>query len=538
LIKKITGLLSAVFVIFVFLGTLLPTQAADHTINIVHTSDMKGTIFKNEETGTVGYGNVLSVREKLGDPLVIDCGNFLGDPSQKETNLNQKVVYAMGKAGYNYATLGYSDLRYKKAEIDELLFGTEFEVLSSNIMIGDEYAFDTIKTKMINGTKVGIFAVTDCEDIGEYKIADPEAEATKAVKRLKSGGSQVIVCVINTNNKELSEKIATANPDIAIILEGGTNNYMPQGKPIGRTLIVNPGVKANAIGVSAVTVDGGKLKSFQTSNYNLLNIKAVFPETNTLEQEMQNAQGEIDAFNNVVVAIISENLPFLEGELTSKTTPLGNFVADIIKNVARADIGLIKGSHITGGLSKEMTGFELNNLYKENDDIIVKDVTGASLYKCIEISINKLVADENGKTDYIASGSDNFLQIAGLKVKYNLKYPAGRRIVSLKTDSGKNIGQFSKTRFKVAGPASLMNSYSEYLTGAPEVSRRENMVQQTREYLTKSNDIDADMENRCEETQKGKSYLWLVLLIAGCIILAILIAYIVAQLVMFFNTRY
>ena len=46
------------------LATTLPTMAADQTINIVHTSDMSGTIFKNEETGTVGYGNILSVRER------------------------------------------------------------------------------------------------------------------------------------------------------------------------------------------------------------------------------------------------------------------------------------------------------------------------------------------------------------------------------------------------------------------------------------------------------------------------------------------
>ena len=198
MIKKIISLFSAVLVLAMLLATTLPTMAADQTINIVHTSDMSGTIFKNEETGTVGYGNILSVREKLGTPLVIDCGNFLGDPSQKETSLNQKVVYAMDKAGYHYATLGYNDLRYKKAEIDELLFSTEFEVLSSNIMVGDDYAFDTTKTKMINGTKVGILAVTDAESIGEYVVLDPRTEATKAVKKLKSGGSQVIICILNT----------------------------------------------------------------------------------------------------------------------------------------------------------------------------------------------------------------------------------------------------------------------------------------------------------------------------------------------------
>ena len=83
-----------------------------------------------------------------------------------------------------------------------------------------------------------------------------------------------------------------------------------------------------------------------------------------------------------------------------------------------------------------------------------------------------------------------------------------------------------------------MNSYSEYLTGSPEISKKENLSQLTRDYLTRSNNIDADMEQRCEETTKGKSYLWLILLIGGSILLAIIISYAVAKVVMFFNTRY
>lgn len=509
--------------------------AKELKISVVHTSDMFGTIFRNEEKGTIGYGNVLSVKEKLGDPLVIDCGNFLSDTSQKSTGINEKIVYAMNKAGYKYATLGYNDLKYSKSEIDTLLANADFEIISSNIKLDGEYAFTETATKMIDGVKVGIFSVTDCEAIGEFQISDPEAEAQRAVQLLKSGGSKIIIALVNTQNSDFSKKLVSQNPDITMLLESGTNNFLPNGDLQGRTLIVNSGSRGNAVGVSSAILDGSSLKSFETSNYNLDNIKSVFPTTNNLEEEMGNAQSEIDSLNSDVLYTLKEAMP--AGDEAAKSTALGNFTADAVRAAANADIAIVKGSSITGGLSENITGKELNELFDDNDDIAVKKIKGGNLFKLFEIALNKIVADENGNIDYEASKSDMFLQVSGLKIEYNPTYPSGKRIVKMVTDSGKKIGQYSNDEFIVAGSSELMSSYSEYASGAELLETKENMLGLMRDYLSENKSIEADFSERIKPTDAKKSYMWIVWTILASFAAAVILAYIVAIIVMFINRR-
>ena len=536
MIKRIFTLIFATVIVCASFGGF-SVFAERYNINIVHTSDMAGTIFKNEEKGTVGYGNVLSVKENLGDPIVIDSGNFLGDTSQRSTGLNDKIVYVMNKAGYNYATLGYNDLKYSKAEIDTILQTANFDIISSNIMTGEEYVFETTVTKMVNGTKVGIFAVTDCESTADFQISDPETEAGKCVRQLKSGGSKVILAIVNTKNADLSKRIAQQNPDITMILESGTDNFMPSGTPEGRTLIVNPGSKGNAVGVSAVTLNNGVLQSFQTSNYNLENIKNVYPDTNSLEEEMGSAQSEIDSLNNDTVCIISEDLPYNEGESSSKSTGIGNFLADAIRSIAEADVAILRGSSIKGGLSQNVTGKEINELFEDNDDIVVKTLTGANLFKVIEIGVNKIVEGEDGQIDYEASKSEHFLQISGIKVEYNPDYKIGKRVVKIVTEDGEKIGNFSDKEYIVAGPSELFESYSEYLKGAETIERKENIIQLFREYLTESKELTADLSERVVPTDAKKSYMWIVWVVLGSFAAAAIVAYVVAQIVMILNRR-
>lgn len=534
-LKRVFSLVFSAFILYACTGGVFSVFADESDINIVHTSDMSGTIFKNEEKGTIGYGNVLSVKENLGDPIVIDSGNFLGDTSQKSSGLNDKIIYAMNKAGYKYANLGFNDLKYSKSEIDIILRTAEFEIISSNIMYNDNYAYETTVTKIVNGVKIGIFAVTDCESTADFKVLDSETEATKAVKQLKSGGSKVIVGIVNTKKSDLSKRIAQQNPDITMILESGTDNFMPQGILEGRTLIVNPGSKGNAVGVSSVTVNNGVLQSFKTSNYNLSNIKAVFPDTNTLEEEMGSAQSEIDSLNNDVICTLSETIPFDESELSAKSTAIGNFVADALKNISGADFAVIRGSMIKGGLSEEITGKEINELLEENDDIVVKKIKGSALIKVFEIGLNKIAVSENGQIDLTASQSENFLQISGLRIEYNPEYKPGKRIVSVVTDSGKKIGNFSNDEFTIAGPSKLMDSYSEYLTSAEVTDKSDNMIHLIRSYLTEKRQLTADFEERIKLTDEKKSYMWIVWAVLGSFVAAGLVSYVVAKIVMIIN---
>lgn len=532
--KKIVSLIFALIISGASLGGF-SVFAETFDISIIHTADMSGNIFKNEEKGTVGYGNVLSVKEHIGSAIVVDCGNFLGETSQKTTGLNGRIVYAMNEAGYKYATLGYNDIKYSKAHLDEILSTAEFEIISSNLKVGETYPYAQYKTEMINGIKIGIFAITDAESTADFLVEDPEVVAGNMTKKLKAGGAKVIFAIINSKDLELSKRISTQNPNITIVLEGGTEEFKPQGEVNGRTLIVNPGSKGNAVGVSAVKINGATLQSFQTSNYNLSNIKEVYPDTNTLEEEMQAAQSEIDAINSDVVCVISEPLAYNKTELTTQSTPLGNFTADVIRNITKADFAIVRGSDIKSGFSKGITTREINEVFNENDSIVVKEISGKNLNRIMEISLNKIIADENGNINIDKSQSDKFLQISGFRVEYNTEYKAGKRIVSIKTDKGKKIGSYSNKKYTLAVSKDILDSYSEYLNSAESLESFDNITTDAKKYLANEKEITVDTSERISKTDKNKSFMWIVWLIAGSFFSVLIIFYVVAQIVMMLN---
>ena len=238
-----------------------------------------------------------------------------------------------------------------------------------------------------------------------------------------------------------------------------------------------------------------------------------------------------------MIAKLSADLIYSQAELGYKSTPLGNFTADVLKDITGADFAIIRNTHITGGLSKNATAREANNVFMGNDSVEVRKITGGGLFKVMEIALNKLVSDENGKTDADKSHSDRFLQIAGFTVEYNLKYDPGKRIVKLTTDSGKSITQYTNKEYTIVSLSEIFDSYSEYLTSAEIVSTEEAVTEKLREYLKENQEITVSENERIKETDKNKSYMTIVLMIVACFVIAGIIAYIIAQVVMWFNVR-
>ena len=533
--KMYSACAAAIMIVF----TAVPAVfSAPVDVNIVHTADMEGNILKNEDNGTIGYGNVLSVKEGIGEAVVADAGNFLCDTVQSSLGINSRIIYAMNKVGYDFVTLGNKELKYSKAELDSLFSVAEFDIISSNITVNGEYVFEQTVTDTINGVKTGIFAVTDGSDTADFKLTDPEEEAQKCTKRLKAGGSKIIIALINTKDPEFSKKIARQNPDITVIIEGGTGNFASGGTPEGRTLIVNTGFRGNAVGVSAVTVNGGQLQSFRTSNYTLKNINEVYPDTNDLEEEMKKAQTEIDSLNNEALGYLEEALSYNETDIRTKSTPLGNFAADALRKYAETDFAVVRGSEIRGGLSEKITGSQIFGLFSHNGDMEIRKITGSNFLKAMEMCVNKIQTDETGEINYENSVSDNFLQISGFRMEYNPEYETGKRIIRIVTDDGKEINWTNGSReYTVAGFADFFSSYNEYFSSAEKTEIDGTAVEAVKKYISDNENITADKTERVKATTEKKNYMWIAWIVIGSFAIAGVLAYIVAKIVLIINNR-
>ena len=99
---------------------------------------------------------------------------------------------------------------------------------------------------------------------------------------------------------------------------------------------------------------------------------------------------------------------------------IGNLFADAFRAVADTDIAFIHG----GSLRKDLPGGEIRvvdllDSYPFVDDVMVKEMSGAQIRRALEQSFTL----ERG-----------LLQVAGLKIVYDLSRPEGQRVVSVEFD--------------------------------------------------------------------------------------------------------
>ncbi len=526
----------SVLMLFIMLTALItPAVAAENELHIVSTADMHGNIFKNIEKRTIGYGNIYSIKNSVDSSVVVDAGDFLGDTAQKKTVLNENIIYAMNESGYDYVMLGEAEAKYKYEELNEIMKNARFKILCSNALYNGEKVFYEEQIKEADGIKIGVFGVSEEIEGNNYTYEDPIKAAKDSALKLRNRGAKVIVALVYSKTGELAEKIAQNVSDITTVVEGGTHEERKQGTLINnRTLVTNTGSKGNSVNVTKLKFTNSRLASFETTNYNLDNIEEIYPEMNELEEKMEMAQGDITAFTQNIIGKLDRDL-LLESDIFYTTTPLGNFLCDVIKEKTKADVVILNSKNITGGLSKNVTQAQINNLFEKNNNVTLRRITGKSLYIVVEIAINKIVADEKGNIDKEKSQSDRFMQISGMTVKYNPSNEPGERIVNLYVGD-KEIRWFNeKDEYMLASTQDVFEETNEYLAALDIEKNYGDVSDIISEYMEENKDnIKISEEIRAQTTDEQKSYLWVVGLIAGGFIVVLIVIFIIAKTMLYF----
>jgi 2',3'-cyclic-nucleotide 2'-phosphodiesterase (5'-nucleotidase family) len=151
----------------------------------------------------------------------------------------------------------------------------------------------------------------------------------------------------------------------------------------------------------------------------------------------------------------------LEGKaVCCQEVTLGNLVADALKSTAGTDIALVNASQIrpldfpAGPITDDQISLALTYPDEPVARITLK---GSQVQACLARGLSLLPLPNKG-----------FLQVSGLKVKFDSRQPAGARIVSINLVNGSALDP-NKT-YQVAMPSSLAKGAGGYFTiinGAP-----------------------------------------------------------------------
>jgi 5'-nucleotidase / UDP-sugar diphosphatase len=398
-----------------FAGVWIAAQGPVHIV-IMHTNDIHGQLLPRDGVG--GIAEIATIIRNGHPDLVLDAGDFTTGTFLADEFKGVPTIQAMNLIGYTSSTIGNHEFDYGQAALRMRLREATFPVLSANLKAPHakirKYIVVTVK-----GIRFGIIGLTTEETktkghpnlVVGVSVFDLVKTVEKLLPEIRAK-SDFIIATVHLEDEE-ERRLASAFPEIRLII-GGHNHDALGPIRLGQTLVAKTGASARNVGRVDLDFDNKKLTHLEAK---LIPVKNVQPAAD-VARVLEPFESKVSAKMNEPVGEATEDLPYSRaGE-----SPLADIVADAFRDKGKTQIGLqnIGGirARILKGTVKWGTLFEV--LPFQNTMVTLK-LTGAQLRKTLERGLNSEVG---------------MVAVSGIRVQFDPKQPAGKRVVSLLLTDG------------------------------------------------------------------------------------------------------
>jgi 2',3'-cyclic-nucleotide 2'-phosphodiesterase (5'-nucleotidase family) len=427
----------------------------NYTLNIMHTNDTHANLDNVAKKATA----IKEVRAQKPNALLLDAGDVLTGTLYFNEYKGLADLEFMNLAGYDAMTFGNHEFDMGTEVLANFVKDAAFPLLSANVNFAKDANLqsrfnDSITAaavggqiyngmiKEVNGEKVGIFGLTTAET---PTISSPGAdvvfenyieEAQKSVDALKAQGVNKIVALTHIgyddslvwdNDLELAKQVE----GIDVIVGGHT--HVKLDAPMIETTGVEPTVIVQAneynkfLGTLDVTFDEAGRVIVEETTGKLLDI-TTFVEDATAKQILDTKyKPAIDQKKATVVGKAAVDL--VGGNPAARTgeTNLGNFITDGMLAKAKTInpntvIALQNGGGVrTTVKAGDITLANVFAVLPFGNTLAIMDLKGSEIKEALEHGVKTAPVTANGA----------FLQVAGMKFKYDSKKPAGEKVHSI-----------------------------------------------------------------------------------------------------------
>ncbi|SEN40419.1 LPXTG-motif cell wall anchor domain-containing protein [Mesobacillus persicus] len=434
-------------------------------LTVLHTNDTHGSLDNMPKTVTA----VKEERVKDPNALLLHAGDAFSGTLYFNEFQGKADLDLMNLMGFDAMTFGNHEFDLGSsadghAKLVEFIQGAQFPFVSSNVNFSQDDKFNGLFNnlvtndaqngqiydaiiKEVNGEKVGIFGLTteetaDISSPGSVAFENYLEEAEKAVEALEAQGVNKIIALTHIgydDNAAIDNDLTLAKEveGIDIIVGGHSHTALTEPTIVAEdatpTVIVQTGSGNSNLGLLNVEFDetgvvvaqAGKLIKIdsQTADQEAVEILAPY-KTKVAEIEQQ----EI----GVVAEVALEN-PRTNGDNTKSSvrrneTILGNLITDGMLAKAKSFTGkdVIMALQNGGGIRSAIdagpiTVGEVIKVLPFGNTLATMELTGAELKEAFEISVSQYPGENGG-----------FLHVAGGKVEFDARKPAGERVESVK----------------------------------------------------------------------------------------------------------
>jgi 2',3'-cyclic-nucleotide 2'-phosphodiesterase (5'-nucleotidase family) len=417
------------------------------TVTILHTNDFHMYLLGSTDATTKkpigGSARIATVveNERAYNPkiILVDAGDAIGGgPPIGAFFYGKDIIEVYNAIGYDYVNFGNHEFDWGKDLLKERISEAKYKYISANVIdtsTNSTFAPEAYTIKDIGFVKLGFYGLDTADlpvlvnptGIEGLKVLDP-AETSKNIVSTLSDKANYIVALSHLGYDQ-DQILAKDVSGINLIIGGHTHTVLTEPDIINGTYIVQTGNYGNNIGkvVLEFETTANSVKLLNTT-YTLIPINDSIPEDQGIKALIAPYNDEVTKKMSVV---IGEALVDLDGEranVRSKETNLGDFIADWMRNISGTDIAITNSGGIRASIPKGP--ITVGSVYTTIpfDNLLVKlELTGAQV----------VTALENGYS-MVETAQGRFSQISGIRVKVDLKKPAGSRVVEVLVN-GKTI---------------------------------------------------------------------------------------------------
>ncbi len=494
----------------------LTVEEGPFTMSLLHTNDTHAYVEQFPRLITA----VNELRSQKENSLLLNAGDVFSGTLYFRQYLGLADLYFMNQLGFDAMTLGNHEFDKDSATLATFVKQAEFPIVSSNINMTADSDLGALFNHSIGGTneqgeifpaiikevdgeQVGILGLTT-EDTaflanpGEGIVFENAIEkANETVEMLEAQGVDKIIALSHLGYQpdlDLAEKVE----GIDVIVGGHSHTKLDAPVVVEKeepTLIVQANEYLKYLGVLDVTFDENGVIATYTGELKDL---APYTEDTAAKTKVEEFKAPLTELQKQVVGSTSVALNGERADVRSKETNLGNLIADGMAAKANEVIPTYIAMQNGGGIRASMdqgdiTLGEVLTVLPFGNNLVTLDLTGNEILAALEHSVS-------------APGAGAFMQVSGLKFKYDPVKPVGERVwhVEALTADGYEELQPDKT-YRVATNAFTADGgdgYSMFKTAKDEGRITELYIvdfEVFTSYLEKVNPVSPVVEGRIKQ---------------------------------------
>lgn len=350
------------WLLLLLVGCSSPPPAPRIRVVILHTNDIHGQAYarKDRDTGQM-VGGLAAVahyirqtraaeRAKGARVIVVDCGDFFQGTPEGNLTSGKLIVDTFNAVGYDVLCVGNHDFDFGPAVTRMLAERARFPFIAANVhlkgsrdppsWLSTSVSFQDLKLELLGLLTSDMPNVT-MERAREGLDFEREEDALKRLGWTQAGdGARVLLTHVGVDREK--QLIAFAKIDALC----GGHSHTPLAENVGPTAYVQSGSKTSHVGRVDLLLQDGRVIEAKSS----LHVPLVSEgEDADITAIIKKYAVEIDKVMDEVVGELAVDLALVK---EPRSSPLGNYMTDVMRDATGAEIAIHNRTGIRASLPK------------------------------------------------------------------------------------------------------------------------------------------------------------------------------------------